>query len=433
MNVRAITVGTPLQAPLRDGALRAAAALAKAAQQELAASGVEVQTTRLATPPLSSVMGQNASSADILPFAEQVDAAAGEAGFGYVSLGAIDTVRTEDRRWKTLLDAVPDVIQRTERIFCSASVAQRGAHGGRPGTPGGQINLAATRACGELVARVAHQSKDGFGNLRFAALANCPPHIPFFPAAYHDGGDQLTLGLALEAADLAVNAFSAATSLDTAREALVETLTAEVKRVQAAARRAAQAESATFTGVDLSLAPFPADDRSIANAFERLGLPAFGAPGTLFLASFLTECLQLVSERVSPGQERRFGFSGVMLPVLEDSTLAERAAQGTFGVDSLLLYSAVCGLGLDTVPLPGDTPAGELGAIILDMAALAVRLDKPLTARLFPVPGKRAGDDVSWEFAFFAPSRVLPVRGLSPSGVLAETARYNPAVPPKER
>jgi len=116
-----------------------------------------------------------------------------------------------------------------------------------------------------------------------------------------------------------------------------------------------------------------------------------------------------------------------MLPVLEDSVLARRAAEGLFGVDSLLLYSAVCGLGLDTVPLPGDTTPDELGAIILDMAALAVKLDKPLTARLFPVPGKRAGDEVSWDFPYFSPSRVLPVRGVGLGGVVGGTGTYNPA------
>jgi len=195
----------------------------------------------------------------------------------------------------------------------------------------------------------------------------------------------------------------------------------KVRNVEAAARSALQGEpGAKVTGVDLSLAPFPADDRSIAHAFERLGVPAFGAHGTLFLASFLTDCLRAVNSE-------RFGFSGLMLPVLEDSVLARRAAEGTFGVDSLLLYSAVCGLGLDTVPLPGDTTPAELAGVILDMAALAVKLDKPLTARLFPVPGKRAGDDVSWDFAFFSPSRVLPMRGMAPGGILAESETYNPA------
>ena len=71
-----------------------------------------------------------------------------------------------------------------------------------------------------------------------------------------------------------------------------------------------------------------------------------------------------------------------MLPVLEDSVLALRAAEGQLTVSDLLSYSAVCGVGLDTVPLPGDTSEDTLTGILLDVAALATRLNKPLTARL---------------------------------------------------
>jgi uncharacterized protein (UPF0210 family) len=108
-----------------------------------------------------------------------------------------------------------------------------------------------------------------------------------------------------------------------------------------------------------------------------------------------------------------------MLPVLEDSRLAQRAAQGTLSIKDLLLYSAVCGAGLDTVPLPGDISAGELAGILLDVAVLAQRLDKPLTARLMPVPGKKAGDRTDFEFAYFANSRVLPVESGSLTRSLA--------------
>jgi hypothetical protein len=38
---------------------------------------------------------------------------------------------------------------------------------------------------------------------------------------------------------------------------------------------------------------------------------------------------------------------------------------------------------------------------------LAQRLDKPLTARLMPVPGKAAGEQTGFDFAFFANSRIL--------------------------
>ena len=42
--------------------------------------------------------------------------------------------------------------------------------------------------------------------------------------------------------------------------------------------------------------------------------------------------------------------------------------------------------------MPGDTPPSAICALIRDTAALAFRLNKPLTVRLFPVPGKAAGE-----------------------------------------
>jgi uncharacterized protein len=58
----------------------------------------------------------------------------------------------------------------------------------------------------------------------------------------------------------------------------------------------------------------------------------------------------------------------------------------------LLAYSAVCGTGLDTLPLPGDISEQQLSKIVGDMATLAVKWHKPLSARLIPVPGKKAGE-----------------------------------------
>ncbi len=45
--------------------------------------------------------------------------------------------------------------------------------------------------------------------------------------------------------------------------------------------------------------------------------------------------------------------------------------------------------------------------LLLDLSALALRLDKPLTARLMPIPGKKAGDETSFDFGFFANSKVM--------------------------
>src|SRR5262249_18662613 len=96
-----------------------------------------------------------------------------------------------------------------------------------------------------------------------------------------------------------------------------------------------------------------------------------------------------------------------MLPVMEDPVLAKRAAEGRYSVRELLLYSSVCGTGLDVVPLAGDTPTNALAALIGDVAALSTKLHKPLSARLFPIPQKKAGDRAAFNNPFLTDSVVM--------------------------
>ncbi len=162
-----------------------------------------------------------------------------------------------------------------------------------------------------------------------------------------------------------------------------ETLAAHASPVVKLAEDLASDLGVYFGGIDLS--PAPDGDDSIAAAMELAGLGPFGGPGTLALAAAITPALQGTGLPTC-------GYCGLMLPVMEDVVLAQRWAEGRLGLDQLLAYSAVCGTGLDTVPLPGDCSADELANVICDVASLAVRLRKPLSARLLPVPGKRAGD-----------------------------------------
>ena len=96
-----------------------------------------------------------------------------------------------------------------------------------------------------------------------------------------------------------------------------------------------------------------------------------------------------------------------MQPVLEDYTLSKRLSENKYNLDSLLLYSTMCGTGLDVVPLPGDITEKEIFYILLDLCTISVRLNKPLTARLMPIPGKSIGDDVEFDFEYFAPSKII--------------------------
>ena len=144
-------------------------------------------------------------------------------------------------------------------------------------------------------------------------------------------------------------------------------------------------------GIDVS--PAPLREVSIGGAFERLTGAPFGSSGTMTAAATVTAALAAI-----PVQHA--GYSGLMVPVLEDSVLAQRWSEGTLTVDALLAYSAVCGTGLDTVPLSGEVTVEQLARIIGDMASLAVKLRKLLSARLMPVSGKKPGDRTEFNDPF---------------------------------
>lgn len=392
MRVRSITCFLTVGAPdALDKAIAAAARLAGEARAALEAAGFEVQTLRIATQPLSLM------AADPLHVARDLWTRCADAGFEYLSLGPILADRDDpdlDR-----LERMAEVIRSTEAVFGGVLVArrERGLH------------MGAIRRTAQVIRAIADTTELGFGNLRLAMLANVGPHSPFFPAAYHDGGPP-AVAVATEAADLAVDAFSQAGSLEEGQRRLVGAVEEAASQLVRVVQPLSERHDHRFAGIDFSLAPFPVEARSIGTAVERLGVDRFGAPGTLFVAAFLTDCLRRA-------RYPRCGFNGLMLPVLEDAVLAARSQERMFTVSDLLLYSAVCGTGLDTVPLPGDVCEDELAGILLDVATLALRLDKPLTARLMPIPGARAGDRTDFDFAYFANARVLDVKGFGSPGL----------------
>jgi hypothetical protein len=98
-----------------------------------------------------------------------------------------------------------------------------------------------------------------------------------------------------------------------------------------------------------------------------------------------------------------------MVPVMEDKLLAQRWAESTYNIDSLLAYSAVCGTGLDTVPLPGDISLDQMERIFADVASLATKWNKPLSARLQPVLNKKPGDRTDFKDPYLFNTTVHPL------------------------
>jgi len=378
MKIRSITYFCNPKYPLEEKVLRKAWKFLTDSKSAYEAAGYEVQTTRLATIPFPTLLG-NENIGKLLEATSQISEIAQRLNIGYVSLGP--ALPEMPRSY----ELIPDAIFVSKNVFFGGMMADK--------TRG--LNLSAVRACAEIIVKCAPIEPNGFANLQFAALANVEAGSPFFPAAYHDK-DKPAFAVATESADLAVQAFENANSIEEGRNNLVS----EIEKHGRKLAEVAKSLRVKFYGIDFSLAPFPSVEKSLGTAFERLGVSRIGLHGSLAAAALLTES-------IDKANFPRTGFSGLMLPVLEDETLARRAAEGTLSIKDLLLYCAVCGVGLDTIPLPGDTTTEQLIPLLLDLSALALRLDKPLTARLMPVPGKKAGDETSFDFGFFKNSKAM--------------------------
>ena len=392
MKIRSITYFCNPGWPLDEKKLQSAGDFLFQAKSAFEIEGYEVQTTRLATVPFPTLI--NGEINQTIPLAQNIERITSNLGIAYVSLGPATPEHPAS------YEVIPDAIAATENIFFSGVMADQNG-----------IHPTALRACADIIVRCAPLDPNGFGNLYFAALANVLPGAPFFPAAYHQGNCS-AFAIATEAADLAVEAFKNVKSLNKGRNALVEALEAHGKALTTVARQLQFRFGAQFGGIDFSLAPFPVDEQSLGGAVEAMGIPKIGQHGSLAAASLLTEA-------VDRANFPHTGFSGFMQPVLEDSVLAKRAAEGKFSIKDLLLYSAVCGTGLDTVPLPGNVTADQIAPLLLDLCALALRLDKPLTARLMPIPGKKAGDRSDFDFEYFANSKVMALDAEKLGGVFA--------------
>ena len=168
----------------------------------------------------------------------------------------------------------------------------------------------------------------------------------------------------------------------TAGRALIAALAVHARAIEAAAMKAAEGSGWTYAGIDPT--PAPGGEVSIGTAIESFTGHAFGAPGTETASGIITQAVKNVPVKQT-------GYSGLMIPVLEDATLTRRWTEQTYGLDSILAYSAVCAGGVDTMPLPGDTSEDAIARIVGDVATLAFKWNKPLAARLLPAPGRKAG------------------------------------------
>jgi uncharacterized protein len=254
--------------------------------------------------------------------------------------------------------------------------------------------------------------QNGLGNFRFCSASYCRPGIPFFPAAKGVSGSgddsMLTFAIGLENGSVARNLLRECQSIHQIASHFKDSFAKLLEPIQVIAKSMAKRHGATFLGIDSSLNPSLNTEGSVAAAIEELEeVKVFGGPGTLAAAAEITKALQSL-----PGIELT-GYNGLMLPVCEDTRLAELSGKGDkceerfLRISDVLSVSSVCGVGVDTVPVPGDCSTEQLSSLILDVAGIAGRWNKSLSCRVFPVPGKRAGEMTEFDSPYMVNSCIF--------------------------
>jgi uncharacterized protein len=381
--IRAITAFVRLDRAHYKEQIQEALNFLRQAKSAFEKSGYEVQTIRITTQPFPEYT-RDLSEAETLAFFRDYDALAVKEGFD-TSIGPAMMEDTDPPRESDLLAKILGGAKTLEgSIFI----------GGPDGVHWKSIHAAA----GVMKYLEAH-SLHSQGNFNFSTSSFVPDGTPFYPASYLAGeGKRFAIGL--QSANVVADAFASTKSPDAAEERMKAALTLYAQQVEKTAEEISQSSGWKYGGIDLS--PAPLKEISIGGAIENfLGAP-LGTSGSMTAAALITRALKAIPVKQA-------GYSGLMLPILEDSVLSRRWSEGRLSIDALLSYSAVCGTGLDVIPLPGDITSEQLEKILGDVASLSVKWHKPLSARLLPVAGKKAGDQTEFDDPFLVNAKIQPL------------------------
>lgn len=382
--VRTITAFVRLDRSNYRQEIDSAMTVLTAARAEFLRHGYETQTVRIVTQPFAELVN-GLSDQGALSFLRSLDDLSQKEGF-MPNVGPAMLHDTDDPAPMRLLARVLSTLP---HLNASAIIADDDG-----------IHWKTIRETATLVRYVTDHSARSQGNFLFTATAMLKPLGPFYPGAYHTGaGREFSLGF--EGANIVQQVFEATHGDFNASVAeLTRQLTIHSRIGEEVGNKIAASSGWTFAGVDPT--PAPLADASIGDAIERYTGSKFGASGTMTAALAITSAVKAISVK-------QIGYSGLMLPVMEDKLLAQRWAENSYEIDSLLAYSAVCGTGYDTVPLPGDVSEERLVKIFSDVAALAWKWHKPLSARLLPVKGKKAGDKTDFDSQYLFNTTLHPV------------------------
>ncbi|WP_445733096.1 DUF711 family protein [Mariniflexile sp.] len=378
--IRTITAGITLENLDDLNAIKNAITFLEKAKNSYISKGYEVQDIRISTQNLHELVIDTPTE-HTLQQLKEIDKIVVKNSIS-LSIGELISGNQYDEK---LTEWTVKLIKETSNINFSVPISSE-----RLGIHNKTIKTAA-----EICVALSKNSKGGEANFRFTASANCPDGIPFFPAAYHKGKNSFAIGL--EYPNLITKVFEKS-DWENAEVNLKNELNNQFKPIELIGQTL-QTSDWNYDGIDTS--PAPGLDASIGQAIETLTGKPFGSPTTLSACAIITKVIKNLDVKSC-------GYSGLMLPIIEDTVLAKRAMEGNYTVEELLLFSSVSGTGLDVIPVAGDISKETIEGIYRDVASLSIKyFNKALSARLFPIPEKNAGDIVDFDNPYLTSSVVM--------------------------
>jgi len=394
LDIRAITLGVSLldcigstgdvtRKKIREKLLRVAGPLVKTGCDIETEYGIPIINKRISVTPIS-LIAASCEDENYTPFAKTLDETAKELGVDFIGGFSALVQKGISSGDEKLIKSLPDALSATERTCASVNVAS---------TKSG-INMDAVRLMGETIKKTAEATADksGIGCAKLVVFCNAPEDNPFMAGAFHGVGEAesvLNVGVSGPGVIKAALENCREMSFDALADTIKKTAFKITRMGQLVGFEAARRIGVPFGILDLSLAPTPALGDSVARILEEIGLEAAGTHGTTAALAMLTDMVKKggVMASIHVG-----GFSGAFIPVSEDEGMVAAVKSGSLSLDKLEAMTCVCSVGLDMIPLPGETSAATIAAIIADEMAIGMVNNKTTAVRVIPVPGKKAGE-----------------------------------------
>lgn len=362
-------------------------------RRHIESRGISVQMIRLATNIMEHLVSEPFD--DMIEKAVRFEKGAVESGLPVLNLGTI-----RDRNFIHKMHGLSGLMRHLQTSFFSVSWADN-------------FGMAEALALSREI--IAMEKNEPGSNFRFGIIFNCMGGIPYFPAAYADTSHiNGAFALGIENSHLLQHCYQKAQEvckqvdpmngpcpMGVLEDTIIKRFTEVLQPLENCVMSAATDDTIEYLGIDTSIAPdLGGPNHNMEKCLTML--PCNGLPSSIHRpwSAGTAATIDVITRSIKSLDLKKCGYCGVMLPVLENDSLAAAAEREELTIQKLLLYSNMCGVGLDVLPVPGTGVEAQyrIAALLLDVAAISNRHKKPLSVRLLPVFDSSPGQKTNFDF-----------------------------------